>query len=161
MIGCGGIASAHGEGYQKNGAEIVALVDLNPAAAEEFRKKHAPEARVFPDVESLLASGVDAISLCTPPSAREEVAVAALGRGIHVLSEKPLAHTIEAGRRIVAAAHASRAFFMTAFRHRFIPPIARMKALILESIRKGIQPACSVEDGFRALEVVQSAYAQS
>jgi len=73
---------------------------------------------------------VDAVSICTPPDAHAAIALHALGRGIHVLCEKPLAHTLEAGRQMAAAAAQSRALFMTAFRHRFLPAIRKLKELI-------------------------------
>ncbi|MFD1744942.1 Gfo/Idh/MocA family protein [Rhizobium helianthi] len=50
----------------------------------------------FPDIHTLLASGVevDAVSLCTPPQGRFEQARAALLAGKHVMLEKPPGATI-------------------------------------------------------------------
>ncbi|MDY6947078.1 MAG: Gfo/Idh/MocA family oxidoreductase [Pseudomonadota bacterium] len=50
----------------------------------------------FPDIASLLESGiqVDAISVCTPPGCRYEIARAALDAGLHVMLEKPPAATV-------------------------------------------------------------------
>ena len=49
----------------------------------------------FPDVETLLAEvkDLDAISICTPPQAHFEAALAALRAGKHVMLEKPPAQT--------------------------------------------------------------------
>lgn len=50
----------------------------------------------FADMKAMLESGiqVDAVSLCTPPSCRYELARTALDAGLHVMLEKPPAATI-------------------------------------------------------------------
>jgi predicted dehydrogenase len=49
----------------------------------------------FPDIETLLAEvkDLDAISICTPPQAHFDAAIAALRAGKHVMLEKPPAQT--------------------------------------------------------------------
>ena len=48
------------------------------------------------DIAAMLAGGhgLDAVSLCTPPSGRFEQAVAAIDAGLHVMLEKPPAATV-------------------------------------------------------------------
>jgi D-galactose 1-dehydrogenase/L-arabinose 1- dehydrogenase len=50
----------------------------------------------FTDIASMLASGieVDAVSLCTPPACRYELAREAIEAGLHVMLEKPPATTV-------------------------------------------------------------------
>ncbi|MCK5844169.1 MAG: Gfo/Idh/MocA family oxidoreductase, partial [Victivallales bacterium] len=55
-----------------------------------------------------------------------------LKAGVSVLLEKPMAHDIESGRAIVAAAAVSDAVLMPAFRHRFLPALQKMKKLVDE-----------------------------
>jgi len=131
IIGCGGIAKSHVNGYLANGVKVTAVTDVNPAAAEAFGQEFGAE--VFADRDALLASGrVDLVSVCTPPVAHEEAAIAALERKLHVLLEKPQAHTLASAVRIAQAAAASRAVLMLAFRHRFLPAIQTMKQLIAD-----------------------------
>jgi predicted dehydrogenase len=61
---------------------------------------------VAADLESLLAAS-DAVVVAVPTSAHEEVALAAIDRGVHVLIEKPIAPSLEAADRIVNAADAA------------------------------------------------------
>jgi len=130
IIGCGGIARAHVKGYHKNNATITALMDIDDAAAEAMAQE-LDRARCFQDYQSLLESGlVDVVSICTPPAAHQEPAVLALERNIHVLLEKPLAHSVESARQIVVAAESSDALLMTAFRHRFLPAIQAIREII-------------------------------
>jgi predicted dehydrogenase len=51
----------------------------------------------FSDIASMLASGieVEAVSLCTPPACRYELARAAIEAGLHVMLEKPPAASVD------------------------------------------------------------------
>ena len=47
--------------------------------------------------------GIDLVTITTPPSAHEELAVAALDQGKYVFCEKPLAHSLASAARIAQA----------------------------------------------------------
>ena len=131
IIGCGGIAKAHIAGYRENGIEITALTDLNSDAAQAAAENLDGKAEIFATTEALIKSGgVDLISICTPPIAHAAAAVCALENGMHVLCEKPLAHTAEDAEKIRLAAEKTNVKFMVAFRHRFLPATQKMKELI-------------------------------
>ena len=131
VIGCGAIAKLHLAGYQKNNVEITALADINKARAEDMAKDMDNNPKCFNDYKALLESGqVDLVSICTPPVAHEEAAVFALERNIHVLLEKPLAHSVESGKKIMTASKKSEALLMPAFRHRFLPAIQKIQGII-------------------------------
>lgn len=131
IVGCGGIAKAHIDGYQQNGIEIVALTDLSMGAAKATAENLDNKAEVFTNAEELIDSGkVDLISICTPPVAHADVAVYALQKGVHVLCEKPLAHNLKDAEKIREATEKSNAKFMVAFRHRFLPATQKMKEFI-------------------------------
>ncbi|MBL8270174.1 Gfo/Idh/MocA family protein [Steroidobacter sp.] len=70
-----------------DGVELVAAVN---------RDGPVTQLATFPDIPSLLASGirVDAVSLCTPPAGRHELASTALEAGLHVMLEKPPAASV-------------------------------------------------------------------
>jgi predicted dehydrogenase len=86
--------------------ELVATVD---------RKGPFEDLPNFADVPSLLAAGVvDAISLCTPPEGRSELARPAIDAGVHVMLEKPPAVVpAEAEALKAAAAKAGVCLFAT------------------------------------------------
>jgi predicted dehydrogenase len=64
------------------------------------------EVRATRDMAELL-DGCDAVVIAVPTSAHEDVALAAVQRGVHVLIEKPIAPSIAAADRIVDAADAA------------------------------------------------------
>ena len=59
-----------------------------------------------------------------------EPSVAALENDVHVLSEKPLAPTLDGAEKLVEAARESRAIAGCAFNYRFVPAIQYAKRLI-------------------------------
>jgi len=148
IIGCGGISRSHVQGYRANGAHIVAVTDVNRAAAETLASEIG-DVTIFDSYEDLLDSGaVNAVSICTPPVAHEEPALLALEHGINVLLEKPLAHTVESARRIAAAAAANQdsgVVLMVAFRHRFLPAIRAIRTIIEDGT---IGPAVFLQNTF-------------
>jgi predicted dehydrogenase len=130
IIGCGQVAESHLRGYQQNQILDFAFADVSPERAKAFAAK-VTGASAFDSYTQLLEeSGVQAISICTPPGIHREIAVAALNRGIHVLCEKPLAGTLEDCVAIEEAAQRSNAAFMMAFRHRFLPAHQTIKGLL-------------------------------
>lgn len=128
VIGCGGIGAVHVKSWaQVEGARIVAACDADLGRAE------ATGAAPYAGFEEMLAAEqLDVVDICTPPNLHANLAVAALQRGIPTVCEKPLARTPDEAREIVAAAEASGTLLMTAFCHRFHPPVEAVKALIDE-----------------------------
>ena len=121
IVGCGGIARAHVDGYKAEKVQFVGVTDVNREAAGKLagELKHVP---VYDDYHELIDKAKpDVVSICTPPVAHEAVARYALEHGVHVLCEKPMAFDAAAARRMEVAAHKAAAQLMPAFRHRFIP----------------------------------------
>jgi predicted dehydrogenase len=72
----------------------------------------------FTDVDDLLAE-VDAVSIALPPDVQVELAVRAAEAGRHLLLDKPLALTVAAADRVVAAVEAAGVASIVFFTHRF------------------------------------------
>ena len=131
IIGCGGVAYHHVEGYKANDIKIAALADVNLESAKKIMDYIGYEVKIYNDSAALLDSGeCTAVSICTPPVLHAEWVIKALNKGIHVLCEKPIADTLEAAEAIREAAHKSQAKFMMAFRHRFLDSSRKLKQLI-------------------------------
>lgn len=72
---------------------------------------------------------IDVVSICTPNSLHEEMAVAVLGAGKHAYIDKPLAVTYESARRIARAAENSPARAQLVMNNRFLPATMRARQL--------------------------------
>jgi predicted dehydrogenase len=81
--------------------------------------------------------GIDAVVVCLPPDLHPEVAIACLSAGRPVLVEKPLAATVEAGRKVVETARATGTPIMVAQTMRFdaVVQAIRREAVSLGPLR--------------------------
>lgn len=92
VIGCGGIADRRtipGMMLARN-AKLYAVMDVNPAVAENVCKKYGAE-KWYTDAQSLIADPeVQAVYIASPVMFHTEQVMAAAKAGKHVMCEKPL-----------------------------------------------------------------------
>ena len=130
IVGCGGIARAHAQGYRATGkAELTAFCDVELDRAKAFADEFGGQAYGSPQ-EMLKKGVVDVVSVCTPPSSHEEHTCRALEAGLHVCCEKPLAHTSASAAAMVQCAKDTGNLLVTAFKFRFFPNVLWAKNLI-------------------------------
>jgi predicted dehydrogenase len=110
-------------GYGFRGAGLLAMARSIPAFAPvavcddnaDVRAKAEndfPGVVFFDDPEAMLDSGViDAVLVETPPMTHARLAIAALEKNIHVLSDVPAIHALEEARPLWDAAAASKAVY--------------------------------------------------
>ena len=105
VVGLGWPGCKDGDALAEN-SNIVALCDVDAAAAPAFRKKYAA-ARQFQDFRKMfdqMEKSIDAVIVATPDHTHAVVAMSAIKRGKHVYCEKPLAHSIGEVRALMKAA---------------------------------------------------------
>jgi predicted dehydrogenase len=105
---------------------LAAVMDLSAEKAAALAKG----APVFTDLDRFLDVPMDAVIISTPAHVREPLCLAAFARGLHVLSEKPLHHTVDGSRRIVDAARAARRHLGAGFNMRYYPAFAFVKDIM-------------------------------
>ena len=130
IVGCGGIARAHVNGYKRApGARIAIVYDPSRTAAEKLARETGAETADSP-ADMIRTGMLDAVSVCSPPAAHLENCAPFLKAGIPVLCEKPL--EVNAGRaaRLASVAQRGKSVFMTAFCHRFHPAVIELKKLV-------------------------------
>ena len=130
VIGCGDVSTVHFEAVAKlDGAELVGVCDPHPgrlAAAAEFYGVPG-----FADHQSLLdAVRPEVVHICTPHNQHASIAVDCLERGVNVIVEKPLAHTVAEGRRLVDAASRGNAKIAICFQNRYNATSQAMHSLL-------------------------------
>lgn len=139
IIGTGGIATgAHIPGYQKTpGVELYAVCDVLEdrarAVADKFGIPH-----VFSDYEAMLRlPELDIVSVCTPPFAHRDAAIASLEAGKHVLCEKPMALNGDDAQAMVDAWHRSRPTYGNLFTVGFQSRFGRNAQILKQMIDAG------------------------
>lgn len=132
ILGCGLIARNHVAALRDvAGVEVTAAADLDPDRARAFAADHAIP-HWYDDADRMLATGLDAVTVCTPHAAHEAGVLAAARHRTHVLCEKPVAVSVEQARRMVAATEAAGVRFGVLFQRRFWPAAVRVRRAIDE-----------------------------
>ncbi|WP_199623616.1 Gfo/Idh/MocA family protein [Paenibacillus alkalitolerans] len=102
VVGCGGMARKWVEGaLRRDDCEIVAFVDINAENAERYRNEFGV-GQTFTDVRTAIgATGTNLVFDVTIPESHFTVVTTALEMGCDVFGEKPMAHSIDAARRVI------------------------------------------------------------
>lgn len=83
------------------------------------------------DVEAVLSDPrVDVVAVATPASTHVDLGLAALDAGKHVLIEKPLAASLEGGKKLVGAASDAGLMLMCDHTYCYTPAVQRIRSLI-------------------------------
>ncbi len=131
IIGAGGMAQHHINGFRQANADIVAIADLNEAAAKNTADKHGIP-QVFDDVTDMLEKipDIDAVSIIVPNKFHAPLAIQALNAGKHVFCEKPPALNAAQMQEMVDAESAAGKLLMFNFNNRARPESYAMKQYI-------------------------------
>ena len=129
IIGAGGMARYHIDGFRKAGGEVVAMADVNVEAATQSAEANKIS-KVFPDVAEMLASDIDAVSIIVPNKFHGPLAIQALEAGKHVFCEKPPAMNAAEVRDMITARDKAGKHLMFNFNNRARPESREMKKLI-------------------------------
>lgn len=130
IIGCGKITEVrHAPEYHENpNCQLAAFFDVVPEKAEAMAKEYG--AKAYASVEELLASDVDAVSVCVANRFHAEISIQALKAGKHVLCEKPMATTPEDCEAMVATAKETGKYLMIGQNQRLAKAHVKAKELL-------------------------------
>ena len=150
LIGAGGIGGTHAENLRNTeDAVLVAVCDLDRERAEEVASVgDAPDAgdstedaagtdvsdadaAVYEDHQTMLETEeLDAVYVTTPPRARVDILADVARSGAGIFCEKPLAATVEDGRRIVEIVEEYEVPFTVGFCLRYAEPLQRLREIV-------------------------------
>lgn len=99
LIGLGSMGRHHARVIRETpGMELVAIADPN---GDKFGVAKGLE--VLPDVESLIAAGIDTAMVAVPTVYHRDVALKLAEAGVHTMVEKPIAATVDEGKEVAEA----------------------------------------------------------
>ena len=114
-----------------HGAKIVAAADDDPERLNRVKDLIPFELSYYADWKKMLDEvKPDAVMVCTSNAKHAEVAIYCAKKGIHVLSEKPIATTMSDGEAMIQAAEENNVKLMIAFPVRYAPEIRKAKELV-------------------------------
>lgn len=111
LVGCGNRGTFLGQTLTEHTqAQLTSLCDISSDAVTQARQKIGrSQFAVFPSIEKLLASPLDAVMIATPVFLHPEHFEAAVQSGKHVYLEKPAAPDVDGCKRVQKAAANARA----------------------------------------------------
>jgi len=132
IIGTGAIAAVHVDAYRRfpERSEITAVCDTFADKARGFAEQHSLSSAVYGDYKEMLSDpGIDAVSICLPPSLHAQAAIDALDAGKHVLVEKPMASSLEECDRMIEASERNGKLLSVVCQNRFKSPVVKVKRM--------------------------------
>ncbi|QEW03739.1 Gfo/Idh/MocA family protein [Microbacterium lushaniae] len=119
VVGLGWAGQQHIAAYAANpDVDLVAIAGLEDAPRAELAEKFGIPVAVADWQELFSSTPLDAVSVAVPTFLHAPIAIAALQRGIHVLSEKPIARSAAEAAEMVSAARTAGRVLQVAFNHR-------------------------------------------
>ncbi len=131
IIGLGGIAGAHIAAYKRySDVKIVSAADGRGGSA--YSGAMLPgDAVIYTDYKEMIEKEeLDAVDICAPSHLHAEMTEYALGRGLHVLSEKPMALSADDAEKMTRVARETGKVLMCAQIIRFSRPYAYLKSVV-------------------------------
>lgn len=121
VIGCGDIAlSGHLPAVQRHpGIRLIAVADAHPNRSAHAASVHG--CRAVDSLDDMVAMGVRAVIVATPPDVTPRLTREALAAGLDVLCEKPMALDVFAAEQVAAAAREHSRIVQVGFKNRFSP----------------------------------------
>lgn len=128
IVGVGMMGAEHAAILARSpAAELVVACDTDPAVAGTL----PPGVPLVADLDSALAvPGLEAVVIATPQAHHRTAVSAALARGLAVLCEKPVAHTLADADAIVALGSRTGAYLVVGHMYRFDPRYAAIAAAV-------------------------------
>ena len=123
VIGLGSIGKRHAQHLVDQGHNIAGV---DPYATAHF------DFPLFDSLESAWRFEPDMVWICSPTCLHAQQAIEALGRGVHLFVEKPVAHNLEAALTIkdVWANMSQKRLIWVGCNMRFHPAVVRLKKAI-------------------------------
>lgn len=131
LIGCGIWGDVHARTLsQSSNSQLIGVCDLNRDKAIQFAEKYNVP-YLYDDVDSILDNkDIKAISIATPDFTHTDLICAALEAGKHVITEKPMATTLEDCYRVIKLRDEKGVKLMVNYSNRWKTPFIHVKKLI-------------------------------
>jgi predicted dehydrogenase len=135
IVGTGNMAHVHADAFNgMRGVKLVAGCDVMEDKVKAFAERHRIPA-TFTDVDTMLREvEMDAISNVTPDAFHAPIALKAIRKGLHVLSEKPLAVNYADAKKMADAARRKGIINMVNLSYRNSAAIHRAHKLVQQGV---------------------------
>jgi predicted dehydrogenase len=115
-----------------DGAELVAAADANPPLLERIRNEFGVQALYHSYAEMFERENLDIVTVAMDNASTAAVVEAAAAAGVHVMSEKPMAATLELADRMIEACRRAKVELMINWPTAWSPSIQTVDRLVRE-----------------------------
>ncbi|MGE3062052.1 MAG: Gfo/Idh/MocA family protein [bacterium] len=131
LVGCGRISERHFEVFKemKNEIKLVAVCDKIKERADRYAEEFNVNSYVSYE-EMLEKESLELISICTPSGLHPKHGVMAAKKKINVLTEKPMAVSLEGANELIKACDDNDVKLFVVKQNRLNPPIRFLKKAI-------------------------------
>jgi len=129
VAGCGSIGRRHVRNLALIGGHELGVFDPDESRREEALAD-VPDATPIATWDEALSWAPFATVLSSPTALHAEQALDVVGRGIHVLIEKPLAASLDDANRVTAAAEAAGVVLAVGYNNRYNPLFVAAKHVV-------------------------------
>ncbi|MDO5700757.1 MAG: Gfo/Idh/MocA family oxidoreductase [Bowdeniella nasicola] len=130
LLGIGSMGRHHARVIRETeGMDLVAIAD---PGGDKYGVAKGLE--VLPNVEALIDQRLDAAMVAVPTIYHEDAALALAAAGVHTMVEKPIAHDVEAGRRVATAFEDAGLIGAVGYVERCNPALLAMRKKIQEGL---------------------------
>ncbi len=131
LIGCGRISKNHFESIRKiDHGEIIACADIIEERAKESAERYEIKSYYKDYIEMLDKEKPDAAIICTPSGMHPEMGIEAANRGIHVITEKPMAIQLDDADNLVKACDRNHVLLFVVKQNRLNTTMQLLKSAI-------------------------------
>lgn len=132
IIGCGRVSVCYEAAFLRLSAyvHVCCAVDSCLEKAKEFGDKF--QCAYTDQFEDILSMGIDVVHLCLPHHLHPELAVKAMEAGIHVLTEKPMAITLQDADRMLAVQKKTGVRLGCIFQTRYVKGVELLRQIVRE-----------------------------
>jgi predicted dehydrogenase len=133
IIGLGGVGALHFAAYQQTArVKVVAAADVDPGRAALLA---GTDTQFYEDYQALLLHGdLDAVCILTPAASHEAITLDCAASGLSILCEKPLAVSLVAVDRMIAACKKAGVTLFYGASYRYLPAIITARAMIAAGV---------------------------
>lgn len=129
IIGCGSIGRRHAKNAKVLKAEII-LCDLNPLLMESLCTEIGQVPCYDNYLKAVESENIDAAVVATPSSLHVKIVTQLASRGIHILVEKPISHSLEGIDLLLSTVNQHTVTAMMGHSNRFHEGFLTLKALL-------------------------------
>ena len=136
IIGGGGIARSHMEGYERvDNVEVVSVADPQPMARTRFQGEYDLSSSYESAEQMLSAENLDIVSVCTWHLLHPSPTIAAAEAGVKgIICEKPMPIGMGDANRMVEACEKSGTRLVISHQRRFTPGWEKARELMQEKV---------------------------